>query len=118
MTTLFALIAMSIGLMAMGYLFKRQGLSFGAVGGWILLAVYAYGESEAIWDVNYGIFWLGIGMAIVTAVETMSIRDKAEDPEEETSFDRVVAKTEAHQKKQDRYRDALEGSSRRRRRRE
>jgi len=117
---LIALIALPIGLMIMGYVFKRQGLSFGAVGGWILLAVYAYGLSATQWDVYYGIFWLGIAMTIVSAVEAMSIRVKSEEVEEETSFARNVRRMTEHREKMEKYREALEGKSGRpkRRRRE
>jgi len=113
---LLGLIALPIGLMAAGYIFKRIGLLFSAVGAWILFAVYCYGISSALWDVYYGLFWLGIAMAIVSAVESMSIRGGGEETEEVSAIDRQIKRMKEHDEKMGKYRDMLEGPSSRSRR--
>lgn len=108
MILLFLFLLMSLGLMIVGYAFKRQGLVFGAVGGWMLLAICSYTLSTAMWDIYYGLFWLGVGLVFVSALEAMFIGMK-DEPEEEPqdSVDRFITKQENYQKKVDRMEKAM-----------
>jgi len=114
---LLALILLPLALLAIAYGFKKIVFAIGAAGGWILLGIYAYTLSTTTWDVYYFFFWIAIGLAIVSILEAMVIRNR--EPvgqdigkiEPETSFDRNLAKLTAQQKQMARYRRAMSGKT-------
>lgn len=113
---LVALLFMAVSLMTMAYMFRKHFLAFGAAMGWILVAVYAYTLSAAAWDVYYGLFWFAIALVILSALEAMAVREKAEPAEEEekSTLDRYVERQNKQMGKLKKWKDALEDESRHR----
>lgn len=108
------LLFMSIGLMSIAWTFKKPPFAFGAIGGWILLAVFTYGLSAGPWDIYYGMFWFSIGLMIVSALESMTLTNRTEEPpieEKKDRIDRYLDRVEAMQERQARYRRALGGET-------
>lgn len=95
-----ALLFMSVGLMVAGYYFKRPAIALGAAGSWLVTALYTYTLSTALWDINYGLFWLCILMGIVAALEGFTLRpDKSEQTPEEQAQDDTERHIQAYEKR-------------------
>ncbi len=112
------LVMMAIGLMSLGYYFRKMAFVFGAAGGWMLLAAFTYSLSVAAWDIFYGTFWFCIGLVIITTMEGMALRqrDDKQPPDNPDTIDRQIEKAEKFREKQEKYAEALEGSEARARR--
>ncbi len=70
-----------------GYLRRQATLTFAAAGFWVVFAVYAYTLSATpktgIWDTNYGMFFICVGLVIVCSLEPVIMRPpKAEEKED------------------------------------
>lgn len=115
-TVLLAFVGLGVGLTGVALYFKNQAIILGAVMAWILLGIYGYTQSVATWDVWYGVFWFGMGMALITALLAMAIwKGKGEDEEpEQDSMDRVLEKQEKFRERQERWNDAVSGKRRER----
>ena len=105
-----ALIFMSVSLMGIGYMFHRPAFAVGASGGWMLVGIAAYNLSTATWDLYYGMFWLGIVLVIVSALEAMVVKTGKEEQEveEEDSYDRLLKRQEKYQARQEKMGRILE----------
>lgn len=90
----------------MGYRFRRPSLGFAGSGIWIIFAVFSLGYSTATWDIYFGMFWLGIALAIVVALETFVLRPKKseEEPEERVGWDEYADKWEKRRESMDKIR--------------
>jgi len=113
---LFALIFLPLALMALAWAFRKQAFAFAAVGGWIVLAVYAYTQSVATWDVYFGLFWVSIGFLIIVALEAMALVERPDKQPTnlelvggKTSTDRYIEKQEAYRERQEKMNRALGG---------
>lgn len=62
----------------------RMILCFLSAGAWLLLAIYGYVNSDALWDIYYGLFLLASIMTFACALLPAILKEK---PEEETSAD-------------------------------
>lgn len=110
---LLAFVVFVLGLMLIAFAFKRQGIAFGAIGGWIILGVYAYTQQTGVWDIYYGLWWLSMGMVFVMGLEAWALRSKEEEVEVEEEDDAITTytkKAEAQKEKMDRFSRAMETS--------
>jgi hypothetical protein len=114
---IFGLLFVSVALMGIGFMFRRQGFVFGAVGFWMLLAGYGFVLSAATWDIYYTLGWFGVGMVLVSAIEAMVVREKPEPPEERDSLDDFMDKQEQYNRKVNKMEEAMRSTRRRGRRR-
>jgi hypothetical protein len=117
--TLIALILLALGLMIVGYVFKRQAFAFGAVGGWLLIGVYSYTRSVAVWDIYFTLFFFCMGLVIVSALEAMYLREKPpEPPRDMDSLDEYNKSWDDYDNDMERYRRTIGGRRGRSRKRE
>lgn len=87
---LLAMIGMSLGLTAIGFALRRPTIAFASSFSWVLMAVYCYMQSQALWDIMYGAFLFGILMFFLCALEGSTMGRRQEDirlDEEEESPD-------------------------------
>ncbi len=77
------LLLLALSLMLAGYIVRRAVLAFGAAGGWALLCIYAITLSAHPWDIYYGLGFLAFGLAVVSALEPMIMREKTAGTEDE-----------------------------------
>lgn len=116
---LIALIVLALGLMIVGYAWKRQALVFGAVGGWMVLGVYSYTLSTAVWDIYFTLFFFCMGLVIVSALEAMYLREKPpEPPRDMDSLDEYNKSWDDYDNDMERYRRTIGGRRGRSRKRE
>lgn len=119
---LFALIFLPLALMGLAILGKLRAVMFAAVGAWFIIGVYSYTLSTATWDIYYTLFWLCMGLGLVSAFLSMITLggEKEEKPKEgdveEDSLDRVIKRQEKHAEKLERLDRAMESSGSRVRR--
>jgi len=64
----------------------RVILAFASAGAWMLLGVYSYTKSVAVWDIYYSLFWLSMGLVFVCVLIPVILREKKDD-EPELEFD-------------------------------
>lgn len=103
---------MALTLLIMAYAFKRQYLAFASTGGWLLLGAYAYTLSTGA-DVLYILFWISMGLVLVSAIEAMLLREKKEPEEAMSSLDKYAEKQEKQREKMDKMKRIMGGKSRR-----
>ena len=72
--------------MTLAYVFRRPALAMGAVIGWLLAALHSYSLSVVMWDIYYGVFWLGLGMFFVCLLEGFILRPKDEQQESTENY--------------------------------
>lgn len=108
-------LAIALTLTAFTFWFKKIALGFGAVFGWLLVGVYAFTLSEATWDVNYGLFWFGMGMVVVTAILLLGMREKEDVLEEKDETDAFIEERDVYEEGTTKYRRATRPRARRRR---
>lgn len=121
-----ALVVLCLGMTTMAYVFRKGALGFGAAFCWLILGIYAYTLSSTpstdTWDIYFGLFWMSMGLMLVSALEVMVMKEKTieeEMGEKETSLDRHIKKVERFQERRDKMNRALgSGGGRRSRRRE
>ena len=79
---------------AMGYGLKKPVLAMAAAGFWVIFGVYAYNQQAAYSDgteyIMYALFWISMGMAIVSALEPAIMREKV--PEDLSILDATEEK--------------------------
>jgi len=110
------LIILAVGLMVGAYHFRKPALSLGAVAGWLLIALFGFTQSAITWDIYYGLGWFSIGLAIVSALEALGIREKPESMVEKDDLDEYIEEQEEYDKKDSRFRRAIMPARARRRR--
>jgi len=90
---LLALIIFALGAMIATYIFRRGQIAFVAAAAWLFLAFFGFQQSASsnptqITDIYMGLFWLGVAMTIVSALEPLMMRgafEATEDKEEEST---------------------------------
>lgn len=73
-----ALIVLAAGLMVAAYYLKQRPLAFAAAGGWLFFAVFCYMLSTGPWDIYYGMFFFGMAMLIISALEPALMRQQSD----------------------------------------
>lgn len=81
----FVILALGLTIGAFVLTTGRAILSFAGAGAWLLLGIYSYTKSTAVWDIYYSLFWLSAGMVIVCSLISVVLREKKE-PEEIDEF--------------------------------
>lgn len=116
---------LAVALMALAYAFKRPAMALGATGVWIIFAVQSYTLSTALWDIYYTVFFVGIGVGLISLFEAMSLRGKTKDEEEEqeeeeekSSLDKYMENQEKIMQRMDKYEELMSSPSDRRKRKE
>lgn len=91
MTMLGILLGASIILMTVAYTLKKAALAFGAAIIWIVFTVHCYGMSgysaTGIWDIYYGLVWLGVGMVLLCVLEPAVMKQRNQDKKEDVFVD-------------------------------
>jgi len=113
-------IFLAVSLMAISYIWRKQALGFGAVGGWILVATLGFSLSASTGDIYYMLGWFGTGLALATLLLTLGIkeaRDATLEPEDDyeklSGYSRRMSR---YHRRQESYKDE-EGQARRESRR-
>lgn len=79
---LIALFFGAIGLASMAYVFKKVALGFGSAMAWAVIAGIGFTTSAAPMDLFFMLGFFGIGMMIITAMLSATIRDPINSTEE------------------------------------
>jgi hypothetical protein len=74
----FATLALGLTIAALALKSGRSILGFAGAGAWLLLGVYAYTNSTALWDIYYALFWLSIGMVIACSLVASILKEQKE----------------------------------------
>ena len=106
----YMLAIISLVLSIMGYNLKRPAIGFAGAGMWIIFALFSYSLSTAVWDIYFGIFWVGIALSIVIGLETFVLRPKLKDDELYNALDHDS--WEDYGEKMEKYRDGLDRARR------
>jgi len=86
---LFGLLVLSIGLMWMGYQYRRPSVAITSAVAWLAFGIYARSLSTVLWDIEYIMFILGICLFFVGFIEGLMLRPKVEDTDpDEDLWDR------------------------------
>jgi len=109
---LIALALMAIALTGTGYWTRRPAIGFGAAGMWLILGLYSYTLTAGAWDIYYGLFWIGIALTIVVALESFVLRPKRseEEVEEKVGWDEFGKRLENYRSRTNRIRRVGHGS--------
>ncbi|KKN41644.1 hypothetical protein LCGC14_0721190 [marine sediment metagenome] len=70
---MYLLMAMALGMTALGATLKQGILWWGATGGWLLFGLYNYTLSAGPWDIFYGTFFISMAMVMGTALSAARV---------------------------------------------
>ena len=77
---------MSIGLMVVGFVLRRTALAWSGSGFWLASAGASYIQSSVTWDVYFLVMWLSFGMAIVSFMLGMVVREQSDTPDSDARW--------------------------------
>ena len=91
---LLVLVFLALGLTISGYGLKKPVLAMAAAGFWVIVGSFAYSRQTLYVDgtevIMYALFWVSMGMAIVSALEPAIMREKV--PEDLSILDATEEK--------------------------
>jgi hypothetical protein len=91
-------------MMSVAYALKKTSLAFGAAILWVVFAIHCYGmsvyPSTEVWDIYYGLVWLGVGMVLLCTLEPAIMKPRKQDVKEDVYVDDIdKAEKEYHKYK-------------------
>lgn len=101
---LLPLIILCLGLTAIGYFLRNTAWAYAGGGAWVIFGLFCYAESTAQWDIYYSIFWLCLGIAIISFLQpaifpTSQLEENLLDAQDIAEDDRFNKEAEAMDRK-------------------
>lgn len=101
---LLPLILLCLGLTGIGYFLRNTALAYAGGGAWVIFGLFSYAASSAQWDIYYSLFWLCLGIAIISFLQpaifpTSKLEEDMLDAQEIAEDERFNKESEIMDKK-------------------